>query len=468
MNEDRSGRRTARSRVATALAVVAMAVAACFPVAAAPTSSPGGTGVASHPVGSQVAAASPSVAAVTIAPTGGLPAAPQVPVASNPPLPSVPVGSIAPTSPQAVPVVVDPAVLERALKTRLDQARAKAGIPGVSVTILWPDGRSWTGTSGLADVGHKLPVTADTGFALASVSKTFTAALVMRLVEQGRLKLTDPVATLLPGRKLDPRITVRMLLDHTSGLADFFRNGTIDPPLQRHKDATWTPDQALSYVGKPAFPPGRGWYYSNTNYLLLGLVVEQVTGRPLADEIRGELLGPLGLHNTWYQSVEPPIVVPAHGYRLVRTSSKLRPIDVTGTSEVVPFRSVVTAAGGAGSIASTSGDAANWIRALGQGEVVAPSTLVEMLKDVAITTRYHARIAYGLGLQAVPVLGRPAIGHSGRFLGFRSVIRYFPNERIAIAVLTNQSGIDPMRIATPLLELALPPLPCPPSCPAHR
>ena len=163
------------------------------------------------------------------------------------------------------------------------------------MAILWDDGREWAGASGLRDVNRGQPVTTDTAFALASVSKTLTAAVVLQLVDEGRLSLDDRVAPLLPGYALHPRITVRELLDHTSGLPDYFLNGKIDRPLQSEPDAAWTAQDAWDYVLGPRkrFRPGKVWYYSNTNYLLLGELVEAVTGRPLAKEIRSRLLDPL-------------------------------------------------------------------------------------------------------------------------------------------------------------------------------
>ena len=116
------------------------------------------------------------------------------------------------------------------LQAKLDAVRARLRIPGVTVAILWDDGRQWMGASGLRDVAANEPMTTGTAVALASVSKTLTAAVVLQLVDEGRLKLDAPVAPLLPEYALDKRITLRMLLDHTSGLPDFFLNARHRPP----------------------------------------------------------------------------------------------------------------------------------------------------------------------------------------------------------------------------------------------
>ncbi len=327
----------------------------------------------------------------------------------------------------------------------------------MSVAILWDDGRSWLGVSGLADVAGRRAVTPGTGFALASISKTFTAAVVLELVDEGRLGLDDRVRPLLPGYRIDRGITLRMLLDHTSGLPDFFFNRRIDAQLQGAPNATWTAPRSWSLVARKRPVPGTVWAYSNTNYLLLGEIVEAVTGHPLATEIRARLLGPLGLDDTWYQAVEKPRTPLTMGYRLIVASGGVRPAAVAPVSGVMPFRSVVTAAGGAGSIASTALDTARWMQAFAGGRVLSPAMQEAMLADVARTRALHARIPYGLGIQQVTIAGHRALGHSGRYLGYRNVVRYLPNVGVTIAVLTNQGGFDPARIAAALLRIVLPP-----------
>ena len=372
----------------------------------------------------------------------GSPGASAPPAATAPPVPTVPV-----------------AELQRAL----DSVRAKLSIPGVSVAIVWDDGRIWTGASGLRDVAAGAPMTTGTAFALASISKTFTAAIVLELVEEGRLELDQSVAPLLPQFKLDKRITVRMLLDHTSGLPDFFYGKGIDAALRSAKGATWTAAKSWSYVPTPHATPGKTWYYSNTNYLLLGELVTAVTGRPLATEIRTRLIDPLGLSTVYYQAVEQPREVGTLAYQLIAKSgggwtAKL----VASASGVIPFRSVVTAAGGAGSLAGTALDTARWMRAWAGGHVLDPFMQAQMLGDVARTVKLHASTPYGLGIQKVTLNGYTALGHSGRYLGIQNVVRYLPDAGLTIAVLTNQSVWNPNRIASALLKVVLPtPTPSP-------
>jgi CubicO group peptidase (beta-lactamase class C family) len=128
---------------------------------------------------------------------------------------------------------------------------------------------------------------------------------------------------------------------------------------------------------------------------------------------------------------------------------------VARASDVMPFRSVVTAAGGAGSIAATAEDTARWMQAFAGGKVLSPVMQAAMIRDTAYTRALHARITYGLGIQLVTIDGHVALGHSGRYLGYRNVVRYLPSEGVTIAVLTNQGVVDPSVVAAKLLRTAL-------------
>jgi D-alanyl-D-alanine carboxypeptidase len=354
---------------------------------------------------------------------------------------------------------------EAALQGVLDRVRVKLAIPGVSATVIFPDGTAWTGVSGFAKVATATPVRPETAFAVASMSKTFTSAEILSLVGEGRLRLADSAAAVLPAGlpiRLDPRITVAMLLDHTSGLADFFLSPTIDVALQRAPNRSWSAADALRFVGKPLSRPGVAWHYSNTNYLLLGLIAEHVTGHTLADEIRRRFLDPLNLSDSWYQSAETPRVTIADGYRVVSTKPAAKPIDLSDGSGIAPFRSVVTAAGGAGSIAATSTDLAHWARALYTGDVLGPAGTALLLSDFRKTTGYLPGVSYGYGVQALVIDGHPSLGHSGKLLGFRGAVRHFSLDGITIAVLTNQSRADPAAVVRSLLRVVVPPSPAVP------
>jgi D-alanyl-D-alanine carboxypeptidase len=407
-----------------------------------------------------VAAASPSASVSTALLSDPPTAAPAAaPTSASSPVPD-PTPSAAPSPSASFSTVPTDAATAKVLQARLDSIRKKLKVPGVSVAILWDDGREWLGASGMSDVGAGDPMTTATAFALASVSKTTTAAVVLQLVEEGRLSLDQKVAPLLPAFDMNPKITVRQLLDHTSGLPDFFLNAKIERQLRKDKNAAWTAERTWAYVPDKRPKPGKFWIYSNSNYLLLGELVTAVTGRPLAAEVRERLLDPLDLESAWFQAEEDPRAEGTVAYRLVAASGGgVRAVPVARKSDVMPFRSVVTAAGGAGSLAATAEDAARWMQAFAGGDVLTPAMQREMLADVARTSTLKPRLPYGLGIQALPIAGRYALGHSGRFLGFRNVVRYLPAEGVTISVLTNQGAKDPTKIAEALLKVVLPPLP---------
>ena len=364
-----------------------------------------------------------------------------------------PISAIAVRPPEPTGLTATPA-MRRALQTRLDRLRERYGVPGISATILFPDGSSWLGVSGLADVATRRAVTPSTSFAIASVSKTFTGALVVALAQEGKVDLDSSVRRYLPDLKVNIRTTVRQLLDHTSGLRDYFFHPDIDHALLTAPSRRWDAADALRYVGKAYFKPGTGWHYSNTNYLILGLLAEKVGGAPLGEQIRTRFLDPLGLRHTWYQPSEAPTSDVAHGYRFASAAKGATPIDLSDGTQIVPFTSVVTAAGGAGGLASSSSDLARWARALYAGRVLSPASVDALVGDISLTAPYKPRVPYGLGVQRLVIDGASSLGHSGRLLGFRSAVRWLPDDDIAIAVLTNQSRTDPGVFVTALLKIA--------------
>ena len=416
------------------------------------------------------AAASGVVASASVGPVSasGVPSAPGPGSSAPAPgsagdVPPAPDATVAPRpTPTATPV---PATLPPVRPTRritnrlqhlLDRFVATERVPGIQATVIFPDGTVWTGVSGVAAVGGPA-VTADTAFPIASVSKTFLAALVLELSREGKFGLEDRVAKYLPELRLDPAITVRMLLDHTSGLFDFFEHRLIDRALQDEPTVQWTWRRALGYTEAPYFAPGTNWYYSNTNYLVLGLLAERATGRPLAAELRDRFLRPLGLTSMWYQDAEKPIRPLAHGHRLVPRGGDLLAEDLSDGTGVSPFRSVITAAGGAGSLAGSSRDVALWARALYTGYAIDDDSLAIMLAGVDAIAGYRPRVPYGLGVQALEIAGHRTFGHSGRYIGIRAQMRWLPDDEIAIALLTNQSRTDLSPLVARIVKLLVPP-----------
>jgi D-alanyl-D-alanine carboxypeptidase len=351
------------------------------------------------------------------------------------------------------------------LQARLDELRVENHVPGVSVTIIWPDGRKWTGVSGWADLAQRIPVVPGTAFSIGSVSKTFLAALVLELVEEDRLSLDDRVIHWLPTARVSGEVTIRELLDHTSGLYDFFSNPTIDAAILAHKQRTWTPARALSYMRGPYCLPVGCWHYSNSNYVILGQVVQRVTGHTVAAELRRRFIDPLGLRRTFVQAAEQRRGTVATSYQVLGPIAHVRTVSQTDGTTISPFTSVVTAAGAAGAMAASSRDLAVWARRLYGGAVLQPDSLAAML-DVSASQAVGAPVQYGLGVSEASFGGRWTEGHNGRLVGAGASIRYLPESGFTVAVATNQDRVGPDLFGTALLDMLIPPPPPPTPVPS--
>ena len=393
---------------------------------------------------------------------GGAVLAAAVPSASPAPTarPTAPPPSPSPTPPPAQTPI--PAA---ALQARLNAIRVQYHVPGVSATIIWPDGRSWTGVNGWADVKQHVPVAPTTAFSVGSVSKTFLAALVLQLADEGRLSLDDPVLRWLPTAAVPADATIRELLDHTSGLYDFFSNPAIDTALLANRRQAWTPARALGYMRAPYCAAGTCWHYSNSNYVLLGQVVQQITGNPVATELRRRFFAPLRLVRTFVQGAEPARGTVATSYEVLGSGSSIRTVSQGDGTAISPFTSVVTAAGSAGAIAATSRDLAVWARRLYGGAVLRPAALAAML-DVSHSVGAGSALPYGLGVEEVSLGGRLTEGHNGRLIGAGATTRYLPDSGFSIAVVTNQDRVSPDVFAAALLAIAFPPPPTPSPSPS--
>jgi len=284
----------------------------------------------------QTAPASPSASSTPAASLAAVPPTtdehPAIPSAS--PETGTPLTPTTPGNPSGLPSAT--AATQAALDAQLERWRVKTGTPGVSVAILFPDGSAWHGAAGLADVKAGRKVTPDTAFPIASVSKTFTSALVLELVADGRLSLDGRARSYLPTLPIDPAITIRQLLDHTSGLRDFYINNKIDAALRGDRSRVWNPQMSLRFMGKPYGKPGTLWHYSNTNYLVLGMIAEAVGRAPVADQLRTRFFGPLGLDDTWYQAAERPRTALAKAYQLNGTKATATPVSLSDGHGISP------------------------------------------------------------------------------------------------------------------------------------
>ncbi len=323
-----------------------------------------------------------------------------------------------------------------ALQAVLDEARVRIPTPGISVAIRLADGRTWLGVSGDRRLAPARAVDADTVFSIASITKTFVTAVVMQLVAEGRLGLDDHLSRFLPDYPRSSVITIRELLGHTSGIANYFEAPGYNAAVFSRPTKHWKVRDILALVGRPYCLPGRCFHYSNTNFVLLGRVVEKVTGTALARVIRERLLDPLGLDRTSFQPDEPTPRDAAHGHLWGGGTMYL---DQTGPSRVLPTMSAATVAWAAGAMVSNADDLARWAMALyATDRVVPPDLLAQMLT-------FRKRDEYGLGTRTRIFNGRRAIGHGGSLRGFEDGIWYFPREGAVIVLLSNRGLYDPDR-----------------------
>lgn len=368
-----------------------------------------------------LAAAARPVALLQASPAASQGASPVAALPSVAPVSPAPSGSPAPTS------TFDPALAE-ALQEVVDASRLRIPSPGLSVAVLLDDGRLWTGVAGDRQLSPRRPVDADTVFAIASITKTFVTAAVMQLVDEGKLALDDRLSRYVPGFPRANDITIRQLLGHTSGVFDYFGNPAYAAKVFANKERSWTPREILRFVLAPYCDPGDCFRYSNANFVLLGLVVEAVTGKDLSAVIRKRLLDPLGLEHTVFQAEEPTPRNAAHGHLWGGGSTFY---DQIGRSRIVPHRSAVTVAWAAGAMASTPTDLAQWAAALYGGDVVSPESLAAMLT-------FRKKDAYGLGTRTRTFQGHRAIGHLGGIRGFELAMWHFPEDGATIVALTNR------------------------------
>lgn len=307
----------------------------------------------------------------------------------------------------------------------LEAARAAGSAHGVTFALVRDGGVLWAGEAGRRRDGAT-PLTTDSRFVIGSVTKTYVAATVLQLVGEGRLALSDPAVDHLSGVSISRDITVRQLLDHTSGLADLFNDATRRG-LEERPAVAWTRDQVLGSLHAPWYAPGEGWAYANTNYYLLGLIVESVTGSSLAEELQRRFLVPMHLGSTAVLS------------------------GATGEPLSPAWASIFWASG---AMSASAPDLARWGDALYDG--VLPAALRTQMLD-------WNEDDYGLGAQRIEVPGAAGYGHTGLLDTYTTLLLYLPSADVTLALLVNRTNVDlgAMLTARPseerpsLLDLAL-------------
>ncbi len=339
----------------------------------------------------------------------------------------------------AVPVsAADPRAIAAEVD-RVAQAAVTNGVsPGLQIAIFKDGAPVLVKGYGQADLEQRAPVANGSVFRIGSVTKQFTAAAILKLQEEGRLSVDDRLVKYLPTFPGADGITIRQLLQHTSGLSNY-----PDPADATVKILPRSTDEMVAYLGARSkgsdFAPGSSWSYSNAGYFLLGAIVEKVEGEALATVLKRRFFVPLGMTQTALDDESEIVPGRARGYDG----------DGPGTFRNAEFISM-TVPRGAGAMRSTASDLARWNAALFGGKVLKPATFAAMIapgtlangqsSGAIILKQYGTASDYGFGLETSIVEGHRKVDHGGGIDGFSASLAEFPQDRVTVVVLSNTIG----------------------------
>ena len=323
--------------------------------------------------------------------------------------------------------------LDEKLQAVLDKGVKKFNERGVSAAIVFSDDSVWMGTSGVSH--DTVSMKPDMLFGIGSITKNFVAALTLKLTEEGTLSPDDQLLKWLPDYPhIDPEITIRQLLNHTSGIYMLWNNDDLWEAMNEDRTKVWTPEEVLEYIKEPHFLPGESWGYSNTNYLLMAMIIEKATGETLGALLKKHLWEPLNLQHyyLWLEDSIPENQAHIFGDDFQFGSSKT---DLTfeprASHESITF--------GSSGIVTTALDLAKWSQALYEGKLLSEKSMQEMLDFVEFDPLYNMS-AYGLGVQLFTsniAPGTKALGHGGASIGSATYMIYLPEYHASVVVMVN-------------------------------
>jgi D-alanyl-D-alanine carboxypeptidase len=330
----------------------------------------------------------------------------------------------------------------RFLQPWLDSLHAAGRFPGATLGVAFPDGSSCALAAGWSDTACHEPMRPEHLLMSGSVGKTYVAALALQRVAEGRLALDAPISSYLGqepwfGRLPNARqVTVRQLMNHTSGLVRYELNPRFLADLAADRDHVWTAEERLTYLfdATPPFAAGEGWDYSDTNYIVLGMILERIGRRPLYEQVRERLTTPLGLRHT-VPTDRRRIEGLAQGY-----AGPENPFGGTDAMVLPDGRFAVNPqfewAGGG--YASTADDLARWIQALFRGQAY-PAELLPLALEGPATPALGPGTRYGLGVIVSETPLGTSFGHSGYMPGYITEARYWPENGVAVVLQINTS-----------------------------
>lgn len=341
------------------------------------------------------------------------------------------------------PPVPDAAVLDRLageLQARLDAVRGVSGFPGATLAVVLADGREIHLASGVSDPERGTPMIPEDIMFSGSTGKTFVAGVAMQLVDEGRLELDLKLADIFGDRGWFERlpnhdgITVRHLLGHTSGLPRYVEKTAFWEDLSVEPDRIWQPVELLAYIfdDPPVHPAGNGWAYSDTNFIVLGMIIEQLTGSTVYSEVERRFITPLGLTRTAPSTSRIlPGLVPGCSGDSPMFDFPARPL-VDGVYFINPQFEWT-----GGGFVTNSLDLARWLRELAGGDLLSEAARREMQRPVDEAALQAEGESYGLGLQIWSTPSGPVYGHGGIFPGHQTQVEYSSAHGFCLALQIN-------------------------------
>lgn len=333
------------------------------------------------------------------------------------------------------------AKLETALQLKLEEWHKAGSFPGATFGVAFADGRSWGLAVGYSDRDRKTPMKPTDRMLAGSVGKTFAAATALQLVKEGKIALDDRIEKYLGSEPWFSRlpnaesITIRQLMNHTSGLVRYEFKDKFTKDLTANPAKHWKPAELVAYLldEKAPFEAGKGWDYSDTNYIVLGMIIEKVTGRKYYDEANRRLLKPLKLTDT----------IPQDGPRLKGlVQGYAGPNNPFGGTDAMilngRFAINPQFEWTGGGYVSTAHDLARWARMIYEGRAYSSELLPQVLDGVA-APMLGRESKYGLGVIIRQTAAGTSYGHSGFFPGYLTDMMYFPEHKVAVALQVNTS-----------------------------
>lgn len=326
--------------------------------------------------------------------------------------------------------------LKNALQSTLDSLHNLFSINGLSSAIQLPDNSVWASASGISTFTPEDSLSSDHIFATGSTAKTLTAMCILQLVDENVLSLDDSLSNWLPDyENINSTITIKQLLRHESGVNDFFQNPNFQPTLFQNTDSIWTAESALIEFSQPQlFEPGANWAYSNTNYLLLKMVVENATNNTFESELRSRFFIPYGLDSFINPAIDTVREPYAHLWLDANNDGMVEDV----SESINNWRSLFSIISPAAGYFSTPTDLAIWMKLSMSGQLLNQETWDEAT-NTSITNLPN-NIRYGFGIMESEYLGHQSFGHGGD-LSYSTQSHYFPELDISISLIANDARV---------------------------